>query len=217
MQSCFSGYRLDPKSRQLFQADRPVHLTPKAFELLKTLIENRPRAVSRAELVQRTWPGTYVSDASLPRVIAEVRNALGDDAYHPRLIRTVHAFGYAFAGSVAELPEPAERRGTAGLDSYWIVYGSRDFPLSTGENLIGRDPAATVRLASPLVSRRHARIVIGAGDATVEDLGSRNGTYLHGEKLDAPASLEDGDRITLASFRVTFRALRATDMTETQA
>lgn len=217
MQLCFSGCQLDPRSRQLLRGDQPVHLTPKAYELLSVLIANRPRAVSKAELVQRVWPNSFVSDSSLARTVRELRSVLGDDAHEPRIIRTLHSFGYAFAGAVDELPSPAEDRHGATADCYWIICGSRDFALTEGENLIGRDDSVSVPLRSPDISRRHARIVIADGHATLEDLGSRNGTYLRGAKLASPTALDNGDQITLASFRLTYRVLRASDLTETLA
>jgi DNA-binding winged helix-turn-helix (wHTH) protein len=120
----------------LLRADRPVHLTPKAFELLTVLIENRPRAVPKTELVERVWPNTFVSDSSLARAIRELRSALGDDAYNSNLIRTIHAFGYAFTGNVVEVSEGAKRQDAVGGDCYWIISGSRDFALTEGENLV---------------------------------------------------------------------------------
>src|SRR2546422_9256486 len=64
------------------------HLSPKAFELLVVLVERRGEAVSKAELLERVWPKVFVSDASLARVVTELRDAIGDDARE--MIRTVH-------------------------------------------------------------------------------------------------------------------------------
>ena len=68
-----------------------------------------------------------------------------------------------------------------------------------GEDAIGRVSKAAVWIDSNTVSRRHARIVISAEGATIEDLGSKNGTFLYGQRLTGPAELRDGDEIRLAS------------------
>ena len=72
-----------------------------------------------------------------------------------------------------------------------------------------------VWLDAPTVSRRHARIVVSDGGAVLEDLGSKNGTFLKGRRLTAPVSLCDGDVIVLGQLPVTFRALAAGGPTRT--
>lgn len=205
----------DAESRQLFRGQQEVHLSPKAFELLRTLVERRPRAMSKNELHERVWPATFVSDDSLARLITEIRAAIGDEARDPRLVRTVHGFGYAFAdvpveGRAVARPRPASGR------SYWLLWEGREVSLAEGENLIGRDPEATVRLDSPRISRQHARILIEGVDATLEDLGSKNGTFLRSRRIEAPARLEHGDEIRMGSFVLTFRVSSASAPTETE-
>src|SRR6185295_11359146 len=92
----FGEYRLDLATRQLFRAADEIRLSPKAFDLLQLLIEHRDRAVPKAELHAHLWPRTFVTEANLASLVAEVRRALGDLAGAPRFIRTVHRFGYAF-------------------------------------------------------------------------------------------------------------------------
>src|SRR5690242_14452929 len=99
----FGEFRLDVAARQLFRRDEEIHLTPKAFELLRFLVEQRPRAVSKSELQEKLWPDTFVSEANLSVLVAEIRAALGDPARQPETIRTVHGYGYAFAGNATEL------------------------------------------------------------------------------------------------------------------
>ena len=94
----FGEFTLDTESRQLRQGDLERHLSPKGFELLRLLIESRPRALSKAELHERLWPATFVSEATLSSLVAEVREALGEQARGGRFVRTVHRFGYAFKG-----------------------------------------------------------------------------------------------------------------------
>jgi pSer/pThr/pTyr-binding forkhead associated (FHA) protein len=62
-----------------------------------------------------------------------------------------------------------------------------------------------VPLDRDTVSRRHARLRIAGGEAVLEDLGSRNGTWLRGERLAGPAPLRDGDELRVGSVSITFR------------
>ena len=87
---------LDTDTRELRRKALPIHLSPKAFQLLQLLVENRPKALSKASLQERLWPDTFVVEANLSNLVGEVRAALGDDAHRPHFVRTVHAFGYAF-------------------------------------------------------------------------------------------------------------------------
>ena len=139
--------------------------------------------MSRAELQDRLWPKTFVAETSLRRVIAEIRAALDDDERRPRFIRTVRGFGYAFCGAAEE--EGAGRRAAEGTAACRLEWDKREIPLREGENIIGRTDDAVVWIDSPRVSRRHARIVVSGGNATIEDLGSKNGTSVSGRRIAA--------------------------------
>ena len=90
----FGNFIVDADSRQLLVGGAVTHLSPKAFDLLVTLIRERPRALSKADLHARLWPKTFVSDASLAMLAAELRAALGESARQPQWVRTVHRHGY---------------------------------------------------------------------------------------------------------------------------
>src|SRR5262245_9473724 len=98
----FGDYLLDTDAHALFRGGRPLHLTPKAFGLLALLVEHRPRAISKPDLVRSLWPDSFVSEGSLTNLVTEVRSALGEGARSSRYIRTVHRFGYAFGEEAAE-------------------------------------------------------------------------------------------------------------------
>lgn len=113
----FGEFTIDESRRQLLRANQPLRLSPKAFQLLSILVENGPKAVSKADLQERLWPDTFVTEGNLATLVAEVRSALGEDAKEPRFIRTLYGFGYSFEGSpVAEeappvvSPQPQPRR-----------------------------------------------------------------------------------------------------------
>src|SRR5207302_1676984 len=79
-------------------------LEPKTFRLLQFLIEHRDRVVSKEEIFQAVWSGTFVSDNALTRAVAQIRKAIGDDHRNPRYIETIPTVGYRF---VAKVEEPA--------------------------------------------------------------------------------------------------------------
>ena len=206
----FGDYRLDIGSRQLFRGAAELHLSPKAFELLRALLENRPRAMSKAELHERLWPATFVTEANLASVVAELRRVLDDDPRAPEFVRTVHGFGYAFVGEV-----DAGRAPAAARQSCWIVWRGREIPLADGEHIIGRDRTAAVPLDFPSVSRRHARLVVAGQRVTIEDLGSKNGTLVGMTPVTRPTPVADLDEIQIGSARMTIRILREGEPTET--
>ena len=199
----FDDFVLDSLTRRLLDEGNEVHLSPKSFDLLMVLVENRSRAVSREELHQRLWPSSYVLETNLASLVAEIRRALRDSADHPRYVRTVHRFGYWFIGSIQEPADPEE--GVKPLVKYWLVWESRQIALAPGENIVGRAPDAAVWIDATGVSRHHARIRLEGEIAILEDLGSKNGTYVRGRRVSAPAQLADGDQIRLGPVVITFR------------
>jgi DNA-binding winged helix-turn-helix (wHTH) protein len=209
MKVSFGDLTLDTDTRQIRRGAVAVHISPKAFELLTALVDARPRALSKADLHERLWPDTYVTESNLAGLVAEIRRAIGDDARTPRFVRTVQRFGYAFAGDV----RPAASMPKAGV-TCWLVNGDRHWSLPDGEHVLGRGQEAGA-IDSETVSRRHARILVSAGSATIEDLTSKNGTFVGNEPVASARALKDGDEIRLGSVRFTFRATLAGPSTRT--
>ena len=98
----FGEFVLDLRARELTRGDELVALSPKAYQLLETLVVNRPTALSKTDLQNRLWPDTFVVEKNLANLVGEIRRALDDDAAMPRFIRTVPRFGYAFLNSTNE-------------------------------------------------------------------------------------------------------------------
>jgi len=207
----FGPFTLSLDNRQLKRHDAVIHLTPKAFQLLTALVEERPRVLTKSELLERLWPGTFVAEANVSNLIAEIRSALSDRSRKPEWVRTVHGVGYAFSGpAVADDRTPLER------PHCWLQCGRRRFPLSIGEHIVGRDPEAGIRLDAGTVSRRHALLVVTTDGVVVTDTASKNGTRRGSERIKSPVTLAHGDVAHVGSVRLTFHVGLSARTTETQ-
>jgi DNA-binding winged helix-turn-helix (wHTH) protein len=200
----------DSPARQLWVNGAEIHLSHKAFDLLALIIERRPEAVSRADLHARLWPDTFVSASSLPSLISEIRVAIDDRHRHPHLLRTVHGFGYAFQSTDRATLQQATAEAAP---IAWLV-GIADVGLFAGENVLGREGAGVTLLKSSTVSRRHAQLDIGADGSVIEDLGSKNGTYVNDRRVETPTPVVDGDRLRVGSLVFTFRRHQSANSTQ---
>jgi DNA-binding winged helix-turn-helix (wHTH) protein len=201
MRGSFGEYTFDSGTRELLRETEPVHVSPKAFELLQMLIEARPRALSRQEILDRIWSDTFVAEGTMSVVIADLRSVLGDDPRKPRFIRTVHRYGYSFCGEFEPLLDAAAELEPA----YRLLWGAREISLTHGSNLLGRCREAVAWIEDASISRRHAMIEISGTNVSIRDLGSKNGTFVRGERLTDRHLLTDGDAITLGRVPLVLR------------
>jgi DNA-binding winged helix-turn-helix (wHTH) protein len=207
--SRFGPFTLDVARRRLARGPVALHLTPKAFELLRLLVHEAPRVMTKRELHERLWPDTFVTDASLVELVKEIRRALDDHDRDAPVVRTVHRVGYALCLDVRHgAPVAASPR-------HWLVLRSRRVALGQGENIIGRDPSVDVCLDESAVTRRHARLSIDGPDAWLEDLGSKNGTAIGATPVREATRLRDGDRLAFGGIVALYRS-PATMTTETR-
>ena len=212
----FSEFVLDVRTRELLHGDDQVALSPKAFQLLEILVLNRPKALSKSELQNRLWPDTFVVEKNLANLVSEIREGLDDDAAHPRFIRTVPRFGYAFLEVSNESGHDRPRAQHTNRDArVRLVWSGGRVALDDGEHVLGRDPDLELFLDSPTVSRRHAIVRISGTEATIEDLGSKNGTFIEEHPCDAPTPLADGNVIRVGSVTLRVRLVRALGSTMT--
>jgi DNA-binding winged helix-turn-helix (wHTH) protein len=211
----FDDLIFDSDTRQIWIGRNEIRLSPKAFDLLALLITRRPKAVSKADIREHLWPGTFVSDSNLPSLISEIRDAIADHRRKPGLLRTLHGFGYAFQAEPAPATQHASPAGDA--PNGWLVGSTAEVALLPGENVIGREGDGVILVKSSTVSRKHARIAIDASGAVVEDLGSKNGTYVNDRRIDAPTPVVDGDQVRIGSLLFTFRLAQGNETTETQS
>jgi DNA-binding winged helix-turn-helix (wHTH) protein len=203
MTARFGEFTLDADLRRLRGRSGEIHLSPKAFDLLLLLVQNRSRVMSKGELQRRLWPDTFVVDTNLASLIAEIREALQDDAKEPRFVRTAHRVGYGFCADVVDATDDSSSGIRPSL--CWLIMDGRRIPLQPGDNILGRDIHDGISIESPSVSRRHARISVTADHATIHDLGSKNGTYVHGERVATAVHLNDGDEVRVGSVVLKFR------------
>lgn len=187
MRGRFADCFIDTAARDIRRDETRVELAPKAFLLLETLIAAAPDAVSKESLYERLWPGVFVEMGNLHTLVSEIRTAIGDDEH--RIIRTVHRFGYKFDAEFRSDDAPAAM----------LYIGSQTLPLDAGDNVIGRDLIGSID-----VSRNHACITITPEAISISDLGSKNGTWVRGKRVES-AKLEDGDEIFLGSTRAVIR------------
>jgi DNA-binding winged helix-turn-helix (wHTH) protein len=206
----FGAVEIDTEARQVRRAHSPRHLTRKAFELLGLLLHRRPAVVSKEDIHTHLWPDTFVSESSVQALISELRRALDEDGERSA-IRTAHGVGYAW---VAEVVEASGATRTTSAPRAWLVAKAWRLPLHPGVNIVGRGSDDVVTLDSPSISRRHARIVV-AEEITLEDLGSKNGTWLRDERVDGLIRLRDGDVIRFGSIILTLRLARGAESTDT--
>jgi DNA-binding winged helix-turn-helix (wHTH) protein len=219
---------VEPSLNRLSREGKSVPLAPKMMDVLTYLAGRAGRVVSREELIDAVWAKQFVAESALSRAIAELRHTLQDDAHEPRFIETITKRGYRVIAPVeriepapeaarvphgpggARAPEPDHDRTPRAVPARVETEGcalrwkDRRIPLAEGENLIGRDPDVLVRIGSRAVSRRHARIVLSGGHAVLEDLGSKNGTYVCGQRITTPCALTDGDTICLGPAELIF-------------
>ena len=208
----FDRFIVDCDTRQLLRDGGELHLSPKAFDLLVFLLAKRPRAISKSEMLEHLWPSTFVEETNLASLVAEIRRALGDSATRPVFLRTVYRFGYRFVGDVLE-SNASSLALSAGPRPY-LVFERHHTMLLEGSNVIGRGPDAAIQCDVTGVSRHHARIVLANGTATLEDLDSKNGTFLNTKRVSS-APLSDGDEIRLGKATLVFRVAAAPGATET--
>ncbi|HVS30541.1 MAG TPA: FHA domain-containing protein [Thermoanaerobaculia bacterium] len=198
MRANFADLSLDTERREVVRGDRPIALNPKAFDLLASLVASWPSAASKESLYDRLWPGVFVEMGNLHNLVSDIRLAIHDEEH--TVIRTIHRFGYAIGVPVTTDSEIRAH----------LVIGGRELPLREGENVIGRDLVGNAD-----VSRRHARILIAGTHATIEDLGSKNGTWIDKRRLDGPFSFTGDQEVVLGRTRALIRFASASESTMT--
>jgi DNA-binding winged helix-turn-helix (wHTH) protein len=223
----FAEFELDVGAYDLRRQGGPLKLEKLPMEVLILLVQRAGTLVQRSEIQAMLWsPDVYVErDSAINTAVRKIRRTLGDDAEKPRFVETVVGKGYRFIAPVESdsdcaAQSPArDRRSTAQsqrvFPSYSVVRGSQEFILEAGETVFGRDPAvAGVYVDHPSVSRRHACIAIGSQGAVLEDLDSRNGTFVNGRRIHQPTNIDHGAIIGLGPITLTLSVMTAPASTQ---
>jgi DNA-binding winged helix-turn-helix (wHTH) protein len=206
----FGPFLYDPVSRGLWKDGVEIPLTHKGRELLRLFLHSPGKLLTREEIVENVWPDMAVTDDAVRYQVSELRKALAEGG--EEFIQTIHREGYRWEApvrSVADRPVRPSDSETAKSSRarFRLVLETREVQLIEGENVIGRDPDGALWVDHPSVSRRHARIVISNGGATLEDLHSKNGTFLDGKPLENKATLDDGNEIRIGPVTMVFRTM----------
>ncbi|MEP6995133.1 MAG: FHA domain-containing protein, partial [Acidobacteriota bacterium] len=208
----FGPFRFDPVSRRLLRDESEIALKPKTRELLVLFLQNPHRLLTREDISERIWPDTAVTDDSLRVQVFDLRKAFGADG--ERFIKTVPREGYRWEVDVRSGGAMGAAAGAT--VACRLVLAGREIDLVEGENLLGRERGVAVWIDETAVSRHHARIMVLDGRATLEDLGSKNGTFLRGQRVKKSAGLSDGDEIRIGSTTMKFLVMLRSGTTETQ-
>jgi DNA-binding winged helix-turn-helix (wHTH) protein len=225
----FAEFELDVAAYALRNRGESVKLERIPMEVLILLVERAGTLVERSEIQTQLWgPEIFLEhDAAINTAIRKIRHALGDDAATPRFVETVVGKGYRFIAPLENVRSPTQPGEPAANGSpeqsaqqrpqfprYSVMVGKQEFILNSAETLLGRDPTAGICVDHPSVSRKHARISIESDGVILQDLGSRNGTFLNGRRVDAPAKIHHNSVIGLGPITLVFHVARAPASTQ---
>lgn len=207
----FARCSFDPSRRELLREGEPVKVSPRAFEALHLLLRQYPNAVSKEELYATLWPDAFVELTNLNNVIAEIRSAVGDS--RKKIVTTKHRFGYVMGEPVFK----EEERAVGPYSRFTLAIGGKTVVLLEGENLVGRSGDVAVLVDLPSISRHHAVIRVVVNRVEVQDLHSKNGTFIGKNRVNDVRELRDRDTICFGRVCGVFRAvsLKGTTVTET--
>ena len=213
----FGVFEADLRTGELRRQGGLVRLQSQPFLLLRVLLERAGDLVTRNELRLAIWPDSLFVDfeLGLNRAVSKLRRALGDAAGNPRFIETLPRRGYRFMAPVLDRHGGAQPSAAEGLPSCYLTWTGREAALREGANVIGRAEDAAVRIDADTVSRHHARIHVRGKKALLEDLGSKNGTFLGGRLVKGTEPIASGAEIWFGSFPVVFRVASASRSTRT--
>ncbi len=183
----FEPFRLDTANHCLWRANERAPLTPKAFDVLRYLVEHAGRLVTQDELLEALWSGTYVNPEGIRKYILEIRKVLGDQLTPPVFIQTLPKRGYQFVAPVTDDSRAARldraplgnmvgrRAGIARLENYFhkALEGQRQAIFVTGEAGIGKTTLVDVFQEQVV---RQPDVLIARGQC-IEGFGGKEAYY----------------------------------------
>ena len=185
----FHSFRLDTVNHCLWRGEERVSLTPKAFDVLRYLVEHADRLVTQDEILNALWPETYVNPEVIKKYILGIRKALGDRQDKPEFVQTFPRRGYQFVAPVTEVisgtpscegisaaRKMVGREGAmAQLDVYLnqALNSQRQVVFITGEAGIGKTTLVDA-FHNAIANRPNLRIIRGQ---CVEGFGGKEAYY----------------------------------------
>ena len=213
----FGTFELDLKTGELRRKGVKIALQEQPFEVLAMLVGRPGDLVTREELRDKLWAdAVFVDfDHGLNKAVGKIRRALGDIAESPRYVETLERRGYRFIAPVESVVSGTTRGPgrEAAPTIVRLIWNDRSIPLADGEHVIGRDPAVAIWIDSSTVSRRHAVIVVSEQMVTIEDLGSRNGTFVNDRRLDTVTPLAHNNEVRVGPARLIVKSAPTTKPT----
>jgi len=202
----------EPDLDRISCGDERRTLRPRVTDLLVCLAESPGELVSKRRLIDEVFQAEFVTENALTHLVAELRSAFGDSSRNPRYIETIPRRGYRL---IAEVTRDSGARTEPPLCVLVREDGS-EITLHEGENAIGRSPDAAVYIDVWEVSRHHARINVRGDVAEIEDLGSKNGTFVRGQRIEGRQPLQNADEIQIGLGLARFRFKRVDADTRTE-
>jgi DNA-binding winged helix-turn-helix (wHTH) protein len=206
---------VEPTLDRISRDGEIVRLRPRAMDVLICLALEAGKLATKQNIIDTVWRTEFVSEHALTQVVAELRSALGDDARSPTYIENIPRRGYRLVATVTPVAASVSSARDASLP-FKLEGEDGDHPLVQGPNIIGRTEDADIAIDRTEVSRCHARILVQGTTATIEDLGSKNGTFLNGERLEGPTLLSNGDEIWIGRSVARLRFLVEGEPTMTE-
>ena len=198
----FGGFRLDARERLLLHQGETVSLTPKAFDMLVTLVENSGHLVEKSEFMRKLWPDSFVEEGSLAQNVSLLRKALGENESQ-KFIETVPRRGYRF---VATVVATTGRRADAPIRSI-AVLPFKSLGVDEGDEYLSIGIAETLstRLSSLNL------LTVRPMSAVLKHVSSEKGAVQTGQEFQVDTVLEGSIRRAGERLRVTARLVSVPD------
>jgi len=209
-------WTVEPTLDRISRNGREVRLRPRAMDVLTALALASGKLVSKRDLIDDVWRTEFVGEHALTQVIAELRAALGDDARNPTFIENIPRRGYRLVADVMPVATSSVSSNGATMP-FKLVTDDGGRPLMQGSTVIGRTDDADICIDKTEVSRCHAMITVQGTTAIIEDLGSKNGTFVNGHQVAGPTPLTNGDEIWIGRSVARMRFVIEGEPTETEA
>ena len=202
----FGGFILDVNERRLERDGQEIYLQPKTFDTLLYLVERHGSLVKKNEMMDTLWAGTFVTDNALTRCIKEVREALTDDAYEPRFIKTIPRVGFKFIADVEAIAS-SERHETVATKIAVLPFK----PLIAAD----RDESLEMGMADTLITRLSGlvQIVVRPISAVRRYVDLEQDPVSAGREQQVDVVLDGSIQKSGNRIRVTARLLKVSDGT----